>query len=309
MDCRPIIAIATLFLLFAANANAQTCSCASVPLLGAMESGSPVKNQWFLASTYEFHDISELVSGSSSIPDQTGRDRTAEALIFEASHGLTEKWAFSAIIAAVRHERDVGGQADTASGLGDAILMVKYSPSTISLYSKSALSFGLGSQLPVGRNDVQRQGITLSEDLQPSTGAYAGIAWAYYARALNDSRSARIYSSASYTSNGTNDRKYRFGNETMASIGASYQTQSPWGFNLELVYQRSDRDERASTPIPNTGGEWIDIVPAAQYHINEKLALRAAAKIPVSRHLNDQLQFTTKYAFRLSLSYLLGGDD
>jgi len=38
------------------------------------------------------------------------------------------------------------------------------------------------------------------------------------------------------------------------------------------------------------------------------LAVKAAAKIPVARDLNDQLQFTTKYAFRLSLSYVFGGN-
>ena len=40
-------------------AGATTCSCAGVPILGAMQSASPDNNQWFLASTYEFHDLSD----------------------------------------------------------------------------------------------------------------------------------------------------------------------------------------------------------------------------------------------------------
>jgi long-subunit fatty acid transport protein len=109
-----------------------------------------------------------------------------------------------------------------------------------------------------------------------------------------------------YTENGENDRDYQFGHETTASLGASYQTQSPWGFNAELLYRHTERDERASASIPNTGGKWLDFVPAVQYHINDSLALRAAAKIPLSRDLNDQLQFTTKYAVRLTVSYIFG---
>jgi hypothetical protein len=295
-----------LLLLSSVNVGATTCSCAGVPILGAMQSASPSDNQWFLASTYEFHDLSDLVSGSSSVPDQTGRERTSQALILEVSKGLSEKWSFSALLSAVEHERDIGGVNDSVAGLGDAIVMFKYSPKTISLYSKNSLSFGIGGRLPVGEDDASRQGVTLAEDLQPSTGAYGGIAWAYAAHAFNESTSARIYGMLTYTYNGEHDRDYQFGNATTASLGGSYQTDSPWGFNLEFLFRHADRDQRASTDIPNTGGRWLDIIPAVQYHINESLALRASAKIPLTRNLNDQLQFTTKYAFRISLSYVFG---
>ena len=38
----------------------------------------------------------------------------------------------------------------------------------------------------------------------------------------------------------------------------------------------------------------------------EALALKASAKFPLHRDLNDSLQFTTKYAVRFSLQYLFG---
>ncbi len=305
---RHILVSTTLALsIFPLQSMAQTCSCAQVPLLGSMELASPNNGQWFLGTTYEFHDVSDLVAGSTSIPDLTGRDRTAQALIFEASRGINEKWSASALLSFVEHEREVNNVRASASGLGDAILMVKYSPKSISLYSDTALSFGLGSRIPVGENDATRLGVPLAEDMQPSTGAFGGIVWAYWARALNASKSARIYANATYTQNGENDRDYQFGAETTVTIGAGYQTQSPWGFNLELLYRDAERDQRNSVVIPNTGGEWLDAIPTIQYHVSETLALKASAKIPVSRDLHDELQFTTKYAFRLSLSYVFGG--
>jgi hypothetical protein len=285
---------------------AATCSCASVPLLGTMELASPGEGKWFLASTYEYHDVSDLVSGSSSIPDQTGRDRTSQALVLEASKGLSTKWSVSALIAAVDHDRKVGTSRTTSSGLGDGIVMLKYSPARISLYSRNELSIGLGARLPIGENDASQGGIILAEDMQPSSGAFGGILWVYGAHALNESATARLYANATYMNNGTNDREYRFGHETTASIGASYQTQTAWGFNAELLYRHTNRDERNGTQIPNTGGQWLDFVPSAQYHLNEKMALRISAKIPVARDLNDALQFTTKYAARVTLTYLFG---
>ncbi len=300
------IAAGSIAMLAASAANATTCSCASVPLLGSMELATPGDGKWFLAGTYEFHDVSDLVSGSSSVPDATGRDRTSEALIIEASKGITERLSFSTLLSAIQHDRTVGGAHDEVSGLGDAILMLKYSPAVVSLYSRNAVSFGVGARLPIGEDNASSDGITLAEDLQPSTGAFGTIFWAYAARSLNESASARIYANFSYTNNDDNDRDYQFGHETTVSIGASYQTQTPWGFNAELLYRSTERDKRAGITIPNTGGEWLDFVPALQYHVTEEMALRVSAKIPVSRDLNDQLQFTTKYAVRLTFSYIFG---
>ena len=292
----------------AGDVEASTCSCAGVPLLGTMQLASPRERQWFLASTYEYHDASDLVSGSDSIPDETNRERTTQAMVLEASRGISRKWSFSALLSVVEHNRDVGGASDSASGLGDSILMLKYSPVSISAYSKNTFTFGLGERFPIGESDATQNGITLAEDLQPSTGAYGTILWAYGAQALNESTSSRIYASATYTNNGENDRDYQFGHETTVTLGTSYQLQSPWGFNLDLFYRHAQRDQRNSVDIPNTGGQWLEIVPSAQYHLSETLALSASAKIPVARDLNDQLQFTTKFAFRLSLSYVFGGD-
>jgi len=305
---RQILGIALALSFVPLQSTAQTCSCAAVPILGSMQLASPLNEQWFLGATYEFHDVSELVAGSSSIPDQTGRDRTSQAFIVELSRGLSEKWSFSALLSAVRHDREVSNISASASGLGDAIAMIKYSPRSISLYSDTALSFGLGSRIPVGVDDATILGVPLAEDMQPSTGAFGGILWVYWAKALNDSKGARIYASANHTQNGENDRDYSFGQETNVVFGGAYQTQTPWGFNLELLYRNAARDQRDSVDIPNTGGEWLDVIPAVQYHISERLAIRAAAKIPLKRDLNDVLQFTTKYAFRLSLSYVFGGD-
>lgn len=304
-----IAAVTAVFLLGVhESASAQTCSCAGVPILGAMESASPSSEQWFVSGTFEYHDLGELVSGSSTVPNESGRDRTSEALIFEVSRGLTEKLSVTALMAAVSHERDVGGQRDTARGIGDALAMIKYSHRTISLYDKTSLVFGLGAQLPIGEDDATGQGTVLAEDLQPSTGAFAGVAWIYAARALNESRSARIYANATHTHKGENDRNYQFGHATTVGIGGSYQTQTPWGVGLEVLYRQIKRDKRSGVSIPNTGGNWLEVIPAVQYQVNESLAIKASIKIPAARDLNDQLQFTTKYAVKLSVSYVFETD-
>jgi len=271
-----------------------------------MQPASPDNGQWYFGTTYEFHDVSDLVAGTSSIPDQTGRDRTSQALLFEASRGLTEKWSISAITATVNHDRQVGGFRVSTSGLGDAIMMARYAARSISLYSDTALAFGVGARVPLGEDEARLQDVVLAEDMQPSTGAYGGTLWAYWARALNDSRRTQVYASANHTQNGDNDRKYQFGDDTVLTFGGMFQTPGPWGFNVELSYRNAERDQRNSVMIPNTGGEWLDLMATVQYRLSDALALGVAAKLPVQRDLHDELQFTSKYAVRLSLSYLVG---
>ncbi|MCZ6894516.1 MAG: hypothetical protein O7H40_10780, partial [Gammaproteobacteria bacterium] len=59
-----------------------------------------------------------------------------------------------------------------------------------------------------------------------------------------------------------------------------------------------------SVLIPNTGGEWLDFVPAIQYHFSNNIAGKLSGRIPVWRDLNDALQFTTSYSIAMSISYV-----
>ena len=103
-------------------AQAQTCSCAGVPILGAMQFATPKTDQWFVAGTYEFHDLSKLVSGSSSIPDETGRDRTSQAFVVEASRGskaqVGDKTMVDALVPAVEA---LSAAADDGSSVAEAL--------------------------------------------------------------------------------------------------------------------------------------------------------------------------------------------
>lgn len=297
---------AALLTLAPQDNSAQTCSCAAVPLLGTMQSASPDDGRWYLGTTFEFHDVSDLVAGSDSIPDLTGRDRSSQAMILEASRGLTENWSITAIAAAVTHEREIGGAEASASGLSDAVVMARYAFKTISLYSDTALAFGIGARVPIGRDDARIQGIVLAEDMQPSTGAFGSTLWAYWAKALNDSRRTQIYASATVSQRGENDRTYQFGDDTLIAFGTSLKTPGKWGYNLELAYRNAGRDQRNSVRIPNTGGEWLDLRIAAQYNLSETIALGIAAKGPLRRNLHDELQFTSKFAMQFSLSYVFG---
>jgi hypothetical protein len=304
---QPLIRSLTLLLslLGSTNLMAATCSCSSVPLLGSMESGSPAQKSWFVGSRYEVHDISDLYSGSDEVNDETGRDRESQSLVVQLSYGINEQWAVTGLLSAVEQTRKVGqGSTTRGRGLSDGLVMVKYSPKRVGLFSRYGVSFGIGARIPMGDDDAT-DFVTLSEDLQPSTGAWSSLYWTHVTRSFSQSAKTQLYGGLSYSDNGENDRNYRFGNELSVSVGMSYQTDRRWGFSGDIHYRQTDRDERNSVSIPNTGGKWLDFIPAVQYHFTDKIAGKISARIPVRRDLNDALQFTTSSAFSLSVSYVL----
>ena len=154
-----ILATSALWMFAAAAPTlAATCSCAGVPLLSSMEFGTPEQKTWFFSSTYEFHDISDLVSGTDDVSDQTGRKRRSQTLILEGSYGINESLSVSTLISGVEHERTVGSSGTVqANGLGDAIVMLKYTPGKIGLFERNGLAFGIGSRIPIGDDDAGRR--------------------------------------------------------------------------------------------------------------------------------------------------------
>ncbi len=286
-------------------AQAVTCSCASIPLLNSMEASAPDPDTWFFSYNYEFRDLGEAVQGSTSIEDGTDRTRNTASHIIELSRGLSEKVSLSALISYVRHQREIGGQdLQIGEGFGDGILMLKYSPLQIRIYSRNAFSLGIGARIPIGDDEQKNGAIVLAEDLQPSTGSRGQIIWAYYARSFSQAANLQLYTSLSHTRNQANDRGYQFGNEITMDAGVSYQFNAPLGLIAGLRYRNAERDLRDQVEVPNTGGEWLDFLPAVQYHFTPNLAMKLGATLPVRRKLNDTIQFTTRRAASLSVSYL-----
>ena len=284
---------------------AATCSCAGVPLLTTIDTSATEKGQFFLSYSAEDHQISDLVSGSEDVTDETDRDRNSFSQVLSASYALTDHWAVSGLVSYIEHNRRIGssflGKTST-SGIGDSVLLVRYTPFFMTPFTRHQLSLGLGLRIPTG-DDNFGDGFVLSEDMQPSTGAYGEIAWASYSYAFNQSGTWQLNTSTNYTVNEENDREYAFGNEFNLFAGFSHQVFSKLGYSLGLRFRTTRADRRFDFEIPNTGGKWLDLVPGVQYTVNNHLSLGLAGRIPVARKLRGALQFTTSYAYSFSVSY------
>lgn len=287
------------------SAAAATCSCAGVPLLNSMNNASPVGGNWYLSTTYEYHKIADLYSGSDEVNDETGRDRVSQSTLFELGYGISENWSVTTLFSATKHERTIGSNsAVDASGIGDAVVMFKYSPQRITVYNRWQYAVGIGAKIPLGEDNASANGITLSEDMQPSSGAYSTLLWGYVARSFSAQANWEVYASMNYSDNSDNDRNYTFGNEFNLTAGVVHQDESAWDFGAAIRYRTTSADKRSGFDLPNTGGSWWTLIPTAAYSFDENLALSASARIPIHRDLDGELQFTTSWATSFTLTYL-----
>jgi len=172
-------------------------------------------------------------------------------------------------------------------------------------FSRHELGLGFGARLPIGKDDA-RDPFTLSEDMQPSSGSMGKILWASYSYAFNQAATIQFNASVDYMLNDDkNDRDYAFGDEFNFVVGMSQSIGTKFGYSAGLRYRSTTADNRFDFDIPNTGGEWLDFVPAIQYGVSDKFGIGLSARIPLARELDGALQFTTSYSYALSLTYAL----
>ncbi|MEM7364741.1 MAG: hypothetical protein AAF525_12005 [Pseudomonadota bacterium] len=304
--------IAMVMVLMAAPTGAATCSCAGAPLLGVMDAGGVEQGQWYVGSTFVSHDISDLVSGTDEVPDQTGRDRSSISTVVEGSYGLTERWTVSGVLSRIRHERRIGNNTPTETkGFGDSLIMFKYAVVPTRVSDPYSVSAGLGFRIPSQDDDLIGNLVTAAEDLQPSTGASGTLIWTRANYTFDAFPATTWHASATLAFNGENDRDYRFGDEILINVGV--QAPAPehilgiklptFQYAYALKYRHGDRHQRRDVEIPNTGGQWLDLAQSIEFAITPRWGARLNVAMPIWRNLNDALQFTTSSEVALTLSY------
>jgi hypothetical protein len=275
--------------------------------LNSLEASAIEPDKLYMSVTYEHHEINDLVSGSDDVKDETERARESRTTLLQADYGWSQNWSATTMLTYVNHRRQVGisqGSFVDTTGLGDALLLIKYTPLRINLFSSWEYALGFGAKIPIGEDDSRNNSVPVSEDLQPSSGSYSGLGWGYVAYAFDQAARSQVFLSANTSINGENSRDYQFGNEFNLTLGTSYYFfESDWAISAQMRYRLSASDERAGVDIPNTGGKWLDFLPAVQYRLNDYSGIKLSARIPIYRSLDGVLQFTTSNAFSLTYSY------
>ena len=306
-----------LALLISQLNYSQTCCSGGVPLsnnLGLPNEGRGILS---LGMYYDYNNLNTLNAGSDQLDDNS-RKRITNSILLSTGYAFTDRISIEALFTWVNQTRNIaqfGNDNFTeTTGLGDAVLLFKYAIPQI-LGANTLLNIGTGIKAPLGKSDLTTsQGILLTADLQPGSGAWDGIGWLSVSKGLKFRPSATVSSSFTYRFTGKNNdylnntSVYEFGDVLQANLG--YTDQFLW-FNtivnpgLILKYRKAFADRINESDLPNTGGEWLFARPELVTQISPNLAIALRLEIPVYSHvvgtqLTPTLRFSGGLLFNLN---------
>ncbi len=302
-----------IHLIIPYNGFSQTCCSGGVPLsnnIGGLPAST--KNTWQFSLAGDLNTLSTLKEGSQELDDDSRQRKTFSALL-KSSYSFTDRFFVEGLFSWVTQERIITQQAgftdyDKTQGIGDAVLLVNY---TYLNKGSLKLTGGIGPKLPTGASDLKDEnGLTLNADLQPGSGAWDGI-FLHRIQFTNTFRKSQNYFiNFTYRYAGVNNKylgseQYQFGNEVQLISGIADQFligSSLFSFGLNARYRSVNKDQFNSQTLPNTGGQWLFIMPVAGWHIRSNIILGINGELPLYAHV-DGTQLSPTYRINGSIYY------
>ncbi|WP_298762411.1 hypothetical protein [uncultured Polaribacter sp.] len=306
--------IIMLVLLFGQQVYAQTCCSGGVPLSNNLGLSNEGKGSLQLGINYDYNNLNTLNAGSERLNDNS-RQRITNSILANIGYSFTAKFSVETLFTWVNQTRTItqfnNENFTETKGIGDAVILLKYTFPNL-FKNNTALNIGLGSKIPLGKSDiVSNQGIQLTADLQPGSGAFDGIGWLSLAKQLSFRPTATFSSSVTYRFTGVNNSylnntsTYKFGNVLQANISyvdefLVHKTLINPG--LVIKYRKSTVDKINNSIIPNTGGEWLFARAELTIQLSQNLSFTNKFEVPLYSYV-DGTQLTPTSRFTTGFTY------
>lgn len=291
----------------------QACCSGGVPLSNSI--GLPVTGQGglLLGLSYDYNYLNTLKNGDVKLDDDT-RQRTTQSLLFNVGYTFTRDFSVEALFTYVKQERIISifgnVNVDGSNGIGDGVLLFKYNFNQL-FKKNNILRIGLGTKIPFGATDKKSdQGILLAPDLQPGSGAWDLIGWAFYSQTFDFRPSASFSATSIYRYTGTNNDflgslTHSFGSEFQALVTYTDQFlihKTLVDPSLGIMYRNAGQDEIGGSLLDNTGGQWVTINPTLIVEIMKDLNFLLRFEIPIYSYV-DGTQLTPTLRSTIGLFY------
>ncbi len=303
-------------LAMTSKAYGQCCS-GGVPISGTLGLSVSDAKSWQFLLTYDYNAMNDLLEGSHVLDDNS-RKRSTHSILLEANYGLTKRITLTAMSTFVRQERSVttfDNQTHFTStqGIGDGLFLFKYRLILPEGNSNYSFSIGAGPKIPIGRTDFTDQnGLALPADMQPGSGAWDLLLWSHFERYHLFLKNFNLAAVFTYRYTGTNSdyfgvQAYRFGNEFSFSLQPGYRFSlgsQVFDGLLTIMYRHQDEDLVDGETFPNSGGDFLYMIPGLAYNLTPEFSFRFSGYIPLYRNPGGT-QLTTSYKLIVAVSYTI----
>lgn len=303
-----------LILVLTPKLFGQACCTAGTPLLSSLETASTPNNFLQFGLSYRYNSITSLYENDIFLNDN-GRERIAKSVILQIDYGLSEKFSITTLFSYVMQKRKITTLVNSENlletkGFGDGLFLLKYNIIPLTIVDELEFSVGTGIKIPFGNSQLKHNDFLIPADMQPGTGTWDFLAWIYFSKGHLFEFPLSFVFNLSYKSNGKNNRfnvdgfNYKFGNELITQIGATYRTDYITDFTLFLRYRNAQNDLSSNFEIPNTGGNWIYLVPGINFKFDDSKTIRISGEIPIYVNVIGT-QLTTSFTSTLAFYYSL----
>lgn len=291
----------------------QTCCSGGIPLSNNLGLEFSSGQTAILGLSYDFNNLNTLKNENETLDDNS-RLRTTHSILLNAGYSFTDRLSIEGLFTWVNQRRIISQfdeeNLDQTYGIGDAVILVRYK--VINNIEKSfSLDIGFGVKLPLGSStETNDQGIVLNADLQPGSNSW-DLIYLLGANKSFDFRPTMAFSTRLiYRQTGENnsyfdDSTYEFGNDVQAYFGVSDQflvQNTLINPGITFKYRNAAQDKINSAELPNTGGDWIFIIPNLSVSIFKNTSLNVSAELPIYSR-PDGIQLTPTY--RITSGFLI----
>lgn len=284
---------------------AQGCCSVSASSLRGLEGGTASIGILTIGANYQFNSLTHAYDERKRIDDPLRRTASVSYFTLFAEYGLASRVSVLATLGFSDKSREITvrnsitGFNETstfaAAGINDALLFVKYQLVPVSITSPFGMAIGAGASLPTGSYTKERNGVQLSIDLQPGTGAPALIGWLHATRFFPYA-GIEVMGAVTYKYSAANLDGYRIGDEYVVVLGGEYRLDEHFGFLVQLRSRFALQDFANRRVLTSTGGTYHDVLPSVTYRDGGSF-VRVFSQLPVYRNVRG---------IQLSLTYLLG---
>lgn len=321
----PALKSASFFLLILISilatpelASAQGCCTASATSLRGLEGGAWNAGLLNIGVNYQYNSLTTTYNERARIDDPLRRTAAVSYFTLSAEYGLSKRVSIFGSVGfsdksreiTVRNSLTLFDETSTfrASGFGDMLLLFKYQLIPVSITSPFGMAIGAGASLPTGSFTKERNGVQLSIDLQPGTGAIGLLGW-IHASHFFQYAGIQLSATATYKYSGVNLDGYRVGDELLTVLGGEYRAGENFGFHIQLRSRFAGLDYANRRVLTATGGTYHDVLPSIVYYDGPSF-VRVFSQLPVYRNVKG-IQLTLTYLLGVEYTYTLdlSGDD
>ncbi|CUU01096.1 Putative MetA-pathway of phenol degradation, partial [Candidatus Thermokryptus mobilis] len=301
------IGVIFILLLFIplANLKSQGCCIVGTPKTGGtFDYGILLRNSFLINAGYEFYRGTKLYNGKERVVSSLMpiKDKKVHNFYIDLSYAPLNRLTLSITAIYTQKIRKLTDVVQKSYGVGDAVILGKFSIIAPNITNQRELTVGLGWKVPIGNSSFRLDGVKLSIDMQPTIGSIDKIIWFYFYQAFLP-KPFNFFVSGIFKLNGRNLDGYKLGNEFFLNTGFYIKLNNYLFLTARGRLKYYASDTYAELPVPNTGGQWFFVSPEVIY-LNDNVSLRFYLDYPVYLNVKGT-QLVPDYIVGLSVGYNL----